>query len=109
MRPIFVSTLILLLTGCTQNGPQPQQLNASPPPPPAKPYVMHLPGVSGISGIDYSLREGLKAAGFDGPIEIFDWTCHDPGIPALHNRARNEEQAQILADKLTRQYREHPD
>jgi hypothetical protein len=74
-----------------------------------KAFVMHLPGVSGTSGIDYSLRAGLKAGGFDGPFEIYDWTCHDPGIPALHNRARNEAQAAVVAEILTKQYRAHPE
>jgi len=77
--------------------------------PAPKPYVLHLPGVSGTSIVDYTLRDGLKAGGFDGPFEIYDWTCHDPGIPALHNRARNEEQAQVVAELLTKQYRAHPD
>src|SRR5690348_11869684 len=44
-----------------------------------KPYVLHLPGVSGTSIVDYTLRDGLRAGGFDGPFEIYDWTCHDPG------------------------------
>jgi hypothetical protein len=73
-----------------------------------KPFVLHLPGVSGPSIVDHTLREGLRAGGFDGPFEIYDWTCGDPGIPALHARVRNEEQAQIVADLLTRQYRGHP-
>lgn len=107
MRWLFTSTLILILSACTRQDAPPQHLDASPPPP-AKPFVMHLPGVSGTSNVDYSLKEGLQAGGFDGPFEIYDWTCHDPGIPALHNRARNEAQAQIVADKLTEQYRAHP-
>jgi hypothetical protein len=81
----------------------------APPATAAKPYVLHLPGVSGTSIVDYTLRDGLQAGGFDGPFEIYDWTCRDPGIPALHNRKRNEEQAQIVAELLTRQYRAHPD
>jgi len=74
-----------------------------------KPFVLHLPGVSGTSQVDMSLCEGLSKAGFDGPLQIYDWTCHDPGIPALHNRARNEAQAAIVAKLLTRQYRAHPE
>lgn len=77
--------------------------------PAPRPYVLHLPGVSGTSIVDYTLRAGLRAGGFDGPFEIYDWTCHDPGIPALHARARNEDQAQVVADMLTKQYRAHPD
>jgi hypothetical protein len=74
-----------------------------------KPYVLHLPGVSGTSIVDHSLRDGLLAGGFDGPVEFHDWTCGDPGLPALHNRARNEQQAQIVAQKLTDQFRKHPE
>jgi len=82
------------------------------PNPPAgrvPPYVMHLPGVSGTSIVDHTLRAGMKAAGFDGPFEIYDWTCHDPGIPALHNRVRNERQAQIVADRITKQFHDKPE
>jgi hypothetical protein len=111
-----------LLAGCAQpevpvpatkaEAVSPPVVTPPPPPPPApvvKPYVMHLPGVSGTSIVDFSLREGLRKAGFDGPFQIYDWTCHDPGIPALHNRVRNEEQAAIVADLLTRQFRAHPE
>ena len=76
--------------------------------PALKPYVLHLPGVSGTSVIDHSLRDGLRAGGFDGTLDIYDWTCRDPGIPALHNRVRNEEQAQLVADRLTEQFRKFP-
>jgi hypothetical protein len=122
MRWLLIS-MLLLAAGCARQPDSPKILStASVPaipqaapiaPAPAvsavKPYVMHLPGVSGTSIVDYTLREGMRAAGFDGPVEIYDWTCHDPGIPALHARMRNEEQAQIVADILTRQYRDHPE
>jgi hypothetical protein len=110
-----------ILVGCAQKEPAPLPKNLVtsaataptpvPPPPaaPIKPYVMHLPGVSGTSIVDWSLRDGLRKGGFDGPFEIYDWTCHDPGIPALHARMRNEEQAAIVAEILTKQFRAHPD
>jgi hypothetical protein len=129
MMPSCSRILVLaaLAVGCSQRAPvAPVTLSDAPattrpvePPRPVglprpaaaevKPYVLHLPGVAGTSIIDYTLREGLKTGGFDGVFEFFDWTCNDPGIPALHARRRNEEQAQILADKLTAQYRAHPD
>jgi hypothetical protein len=115
---IVVATLAV---GCSQREPvAPMTLSDAPattrpvesPRPPVaavKPYVLHLPGVAGTSVVDYTLRDGLKAGGFDGAFEFFDWTCNDPGIPALHARQRNEEQARLLADKLIAQYRAHPD
>jgi hypothetical protein len=118
--------LLVVVAGCAQEeSAAPKQLSSGgsatrPVEPPAplpaktpveapKPYVMHLPGVSGTSIIDYTLRDGLRAGGFDGPFEFYDWTCNDPGIPALHARLRNEEQAQVVADKLTAQFRAHPE
>ncbi|HEY7118970.1 MAG TPA: hypothetical protein VH475_20435 [Tepidisphaeraceae bacterium] len=128
MRWTFLLFLAGGLIGCSQDRPTQTQAdapkhlssdNATAAPadsasakpataPAPKPYVLHLPGVSGTSIVDYTLRAGLVAGGFDGPFEIYDWTCHDPGIPALHNRVRNEEQAQIVADMLTKQFRAHP-
>src|SRR4051794_19945534 len=127
MRWLLTSTL-LLLAGCASEQESPKNLSTgsgaavepAPQAPPApvarralvaivKPYVMHLPGVSGTSIVDYTLRDGLRKGGFDGPFEIYDWTCHDPGIPALHNRVRNEEQAAIIADLLVKQCRAHPE
>lgn len=130
MRWCLILCLLLVVAGCDPGTGAPQTATAvavapmpatvptpsvtlPPPPPPVvaavKPFVLHLPGVSGTSNIDLSLREGLKAGGFDGPFEIYDWTCRDPGIPALHNRARNEEQAALVAEMLTKQYRAHPE
>ena len=129
MRLSWIALFATLAGGCANQStrqtaapptPAPLALASNPPPappPPAprsvaavvKPYVMHLPGVSGTSVVDFSLRDGLRKAGFDGPMQIYDWTCHDPGIPALHARARNEEQAQIVADILTKQFHDHPD
>ncbi|HSI32255.1 MAG TPA: hypothetical protein VK986_01590 [Tepidisphaeraceae bacterium] len=90
---------------------KPADKRALPKPPAGKvsPYVIHMPGVSGTSIVDYTLRDGMKAAGFDGPFEIFDWTCGDPGIPALRNRKRNDEQAKLIAEKITKQFRAHPE
>jgi hypothetical protein len=126
MRASWILLLIASVAGCAHEAAvQPVQLssNAAVTPAPAatrpvadvpvaasvKPYVLHLPGVSGTSIVDYTLRDGLRAGGFDGSFEIYDWTCHDPGIPALQARARNEAQAQVVADLLTKQYRTHPD
>lgn len=102
MRYRVLLWVLVLAGGALAQAPQ------APPAAPVKPYVLHLPGVSGTSHIDYTLRQGLKNSGFDGPFEIYDWTCNDPGLAALRNRARNEQQAQIVADLITKQFRDHP-
>jgi hypothetical protein len=124
MRGSFTSMLLLLAGGCAVQQPEPKSLATNIPvavapapvtPPRAtqpvavEPFVLHLPGVSGTSIVDYSLRDGLRAGGLEGPMEIYDWTCHDPGIPALHARARNEDQAKIVAEMITKQYRARPE
>lgn len=102
MRYRVLLWVLVLAGGALAQAPQ------APPAAPVKPFVLHLPGVSGTSYIDYTLRQGLKNSGFDGPFEIYDWTCNDPGLAALRNRARNEQQAQIVADLITKQFRDHP-
>src|SRR5690349_1870495 len=126
MRGLLTSALGLLVAGCSEQAAKPQDLPknlssgsaavvapapASPASAPApavaavKPFVLHLPGVSRTSLVHSTLRDGLRKGRFDGPFVIFAWTCHDPGIPALHNRARNEEQAAIAAEMLIKQHR----
>src|SRR5438105_2243536 len=130
MRWLLTSALVLLAAGCSEQpakqldspknlssgsaaavapAPASPTIKAAPVAAAVKPFVLHLPGVSGTSIVDYTLRDGMRKGGFDGPFVIFDWTCHDPGIPALHNRARNEEQAAIAAELLVKQYRSHPE
>src|SRR5688572_27488537 len=128
MRSPFIALPLLILLGCADDQPPaPGHLPSDTPsaaqlPPrtpatkpadvlanaPVKPYVLHLPGVSGESHIDRDLRAGLRNAGFAGDIHIYDWTCKDPGIPALHNRQRNLEQADLIAQRITKQFRAAP-
>ena len=128
MRSSFIALSLFILLGCAADQATPKDLlsdtpSAAPGVPttpatkpadvlasaPAKSWILHLPGVSGESHIDRDLRTGLRNAGFIGDIHIYDWTCKDPGIPALHNRQRNHEQAAIIADRIAQQFRAAPD
>jgi hypothetical protein len=128
MRRLLNALWFVAVLGCAGQEPTPKHLRADTPAvaptvsavpatkpadvlasAPAKTWVLHLPGVSGESHIDRDLRTGLRNAGFVGDIHIYDWTCKDPGIPALHNRQRNHEQAAIIAQHLTQQFRAAPD
>jgi hypothetical protein len=71
-------------------------------------YILHLPGIGGHRGIDDSLVSGLRQGGVDGLIEIYDWTCNDPGISALVARQRNHEQARLIALALTNRFNTNP-
>jgi hypothetical protein len=76
--------------------------------PAPRPYLLHLPGVGGKLRIDGYLLRGLREGGVDADAEIYDWTCNDPGINALHARARNDAQAQKVADAITWRFRADP-
>jgi hypothetical protein len=71
-------------------------------------YLLHLPGVAGEQYLDREMLRGLRQGGFDGAMEIFDWTAGDPGLGALTARKRNGRQAQEIADKIEARFREHP-
>lgn len=71
------------------------------------PYILHLPGIGGPLSIDRALSAGLAMAHLPD-LEIYDWTDHDPGLHALTAYDRNQREAQLVAEKLTAQYRAHP-
>src|SRR5207302_8283387 len=95
--------LVLLVLGLSCR-PAP----AAPPPsskPATRPYLLHVPGVSGESIVDHTLLRGLRDGGLDAEAEIFDWTEHDPGVPALQAIGRNKQQAQKIDGRITVVYR----
>ncbi|HMB96557.1 MAG TPA: hypothetical protein VKK61_11005 [Tepidisphaeraceae bacterium] len=77
--------------------------------PPEKPFLLHLPGIGGHRRIDDLLTSGIQQGGLNASIEIYDWTGDNPGMPALVALDHNHHEAQIVAERLTRAFREHPD
>jgi len=75
--------------------------------PSTRPYVLHLPGIAGLTGIDRAMGRGLEA-GADAEVEYFDWTGDEPGIAALQAYARNRATATDIAAKLARFASENP-
>jgi pimeloyl-ACP methyl ester carboxylesterase len=103
----ITSLLISLIAGCS-----PAASDAVAPPPDravAKPYLLHLPGISGSRYIDHSVTRGIKEGGFDGEIEIYDWTANDPGVGALLAFDRNHKEAQVISDILAKHHVAQPD
>lgn len=98
--------LLLLSAGCA---PKQQTPTAAPATPPLPAYVLHLPGVGGLMGIDRSMTRGLEEGGFDdAEVEIYDWTNGDRGFGALVAYERNQDEAQFVADKIEARYRADP-
>src|SRR5215213_5965576 len=56
-------------------------------------WLLHLPGIAGETRIDRGLVRGLREGGFEGEIQIYDWTGDAPGIPALRAHKRHQEEA----------------
>ncbi len=65
-----------------------------------KDYLLHLPGIGGAKRIDRNVTTGIRDGGFDGEIEIYDWTEKDPGMHALLAYDRNHKEAKLIADKI---------
>jgi hypothetical protein len=71
-------------------------------------YLIHLPGIAGPTYFDGELVRGLQSGGYDGRIEIYDWTEADPGLAALWSRQRNEREAAAIADKIVSIFKSDP-
>src|SRR5262245_37213195 len=71
-------------------------------------YLLHLPGIGGHMPIDDLMTQGLAQGKLDAEIEIYDWTGQNPGLAALVNLERNEAEAKLIAEKITKQVRANP-
>jgi hypothetical protein len=71
--------------------------------------VIHLPGIGGHMYMDDELVKGLREGGVSGRIEIYNWTCGDPGLPALHAMERNQKQAEKIAAMIVDEKRKRPE
>ena len=58
--------------------------------------------------VDHTLVAGFKRGILDADIEIYDWTEHDPGIPALQATGPQQNEAELIADQLTARFRADP-
>lgn len=111
MPKALVLLSVLLLLGC-QSTVAPRSAPPAPVaasrPTPARPYLLHLPGIGGKRSIDQSLVRGLVEGGFKGDVDTYDWTGGNVGIQALHGFARNHEQAKVIARKIIARRRANP-
>jgi hypothetical protein len=110
----IASLLCIALLGC-HHAAKPQaaiKAVAFPATAPTRPLVLHVPGVSGESFVDHNLRKGIiqgfTQRGIKPEFVIFDWTEHDPGIPALQAYKQNHVEAQKIADLIAKKASEDP-
>jgi hypothetical protein len=76
--------------------------------PDPKPFLLHLPGIGGERFIDHRFIAGLKDGGFNGNIQIYDWTEKDPGLNALLARQRNNKEAKIISQMIQQERAANP-
>lgn len=75
-----------------------------------KGYAIILPGIEGTSYYNISVAKGLADAGYDGAIEIHDWTTGQWPLAFYHLTSfeRNKAQAQEIADKIVLYQQRYP-
>jgi hypothetical protein len=74
-----------------------------------KPFLLHLPGITGGFWMHDSYCRALNSGGFDAETAIYDWTGRRFGLAALAQREQNLVEAEKVARMLTRKHRAAPD
>jgi pimeloyl-ACP methyl ester carboxylesterase len=102
--------IVVMAGGCdpARKPPATLMLSAATTAPTTNPYLLHLPGIAGEKTIDRRFVAGIQDGGFHGPIDVYDWTEHDPGIAALLGYQRNHKEAKLIADRLAQRRATHP-
>lgn len=91
-----------------EESPSTQPAVATTPADYARSWLLHLPGIGGEMRIDRDFVAGMRDAGWEGPVKVYDWTENDPGIDALHARKRNDREARKVAGLIVERLKEDP-
>jgi pimeloyl-ACP methyl ester carboxylesterase len=94
----LLSSILFLLPSPTRAAQDPKDAD----------YLLHLPGIAGYHWVDKQMIAGLREGGYAGRIAVHDWPGDNAGLGALLNRQRNDQEAQRVAEALTKRYRENP-
>ncbi len=95
--------VMVLVTGCGINPVHRPAAQLDP-----KPYLLHLPGITGGFWMHDKYCRALNTGGFDAETGIYDWTGSRFPISALTQRERNLQEAEKVAAFLTKRYRAEP-
>ncbi len=102
---LLIAVCALPSAGCTAQA-HARFLSASPGGSSA--YLLHLPGIAGERWLDQEMVRGVREGGFDGTLEIYDWTHNDPGVGALLAQERNRRESKKIADLIESRFRADP-
>jgi hypothetical protein len=62
--------------------------------------LVYVPGIGGRGSSEDGWLRGLRTGGYEGKIEIFDWTGPLEPVAALWAHRRQRQQAQHIADRI---------
>lgn len=93
-----LASIVLLLVGCM--GPLPMQPLGAVAPFGHDATLIYVPGIGGQGSPDAGWLRGLRAGGYDGKVEIIDWTGPIDPIAALWDHRLHHRQAQRIAERI---------
>lgn len=73
-----------------------------------KPYLLHLPGITGGFWMHDQYTRALQAGGFDAETGVYDWTGSRFSLSILGEREKNLAQAEKVARFLVNKHQEDP-
>ena len=102
---VVLGVIALWLTGCAVT---------SPTLPPAERFgrgatLIYIPGIGGSGKADRTWAGGLRAGGYDGVIETFDWSKGMGPISALWAHGRQRAFARQLAEQICKLHEQSPE
>ena len=97
---------LILVAGCAA----PPQMPRLPSAPAFGRHVnlIYVPGIGGFGHEDQMWLDGLRAGGYSGKTEVWNWTGRLGPISALWAHTRQRAQARLIADRLRRLRSESP-
>lgn len=102
-----VALLLALSVGLTGCGLKPIHRPAARLQP--RPYLLHLPGITGAFGAHDKFLAALRTGGFDAQTGIYDWTNRRVPVLVIGSKQRNREEARKVAAHIVARHRAEPD
>ena len=102
----IVIAAALLVMGCAAHSHAP--MPADVPPFGQNVSLVYVPGIGGYGHEDHGWIDGLKAGGYAGKTEVWDWTGKLGPVSALWAHARQRSQARRIADRIREIHSQSP-
>jgi pimeloyl-ACP methyl ester carboxylesterase len=93
-----VILIALLVSGCAADPNVPMQASAAPFG--SQVTLIYVPGIGGFGHDDRGWLKGLRAAGYEGKVEVWDWNGRMGPIEALWAHDRQRAEARHIAGRI---------